>query len=103
MEGRVHGEYDAIETPRGYIPKFEDLKDLFKNVFDRDYTRDEYNSQFSIRIAKFIEKMERMEGIFNKEENIPAIFMGTLNKLKGNLTTAREEYKQDIVPPENFS
>jgi phosphoenolpyruvate carboxykinase (GTP) len=102
MEGRVHGEYDAIETPIGYIPKYEDLKELFKNIFKRDYTRDEYNTQFSVRIAKFMEKMERMEGIFYKEDNIPALFMETMNKLKGNLTKAKEEHKQDIVPPGNF-
>ncbi len=103
MEGRVHGEYDAIETPIGFIPKYEDLKDLFKKIFNRDYTQENYNTQFSLRISKFIEKMERMEEVFGKEEKIPAPFMETLNRIKESLTAAREQYKQDIVLPESFA
>mgnify|MGYP000045943321 CR=1 FL=1 len=30
LEKRAHGEIDAIETPIGYIPKYDDLKKLFK-------------------------------------------------------------------------
>jgi phosphoenolpyruvate carboxykinase (GTP) len=40
-EGRVHDEYEAIETPIGYIPKYEDLKTLFRQTFDREYTEEE--------------------------------------------------------------
>jgi len=32
MEGRVHNEYSAIETPIGLIPKYDDLKNLFRQV-----------------------------------------------------------------------
>lgn len=103
MEGRIHGEYDAVETPIGYIPKYENLKDLFKKVFNRDYSLDDYNTQFSLKITRFIEKMGRMEDIFNREDNIPVKFMETLKKIKDNLTDAKEQYGQDIVPPEKFS
>ena len=48
-EGRVHDEYGAIETPIGLIPKYEDLQALFKQVFNRDYTKEEYEKQFSMR------------------------------------------------------
>ncbi len=102
MEGRVHGEYDSIETPIGFIPKYEDLKDLFKEIFNRDYTPDNYNTQFSIRISKFLEKMERMEEVFHKEENIPDLFTKTLNRMKENLAAARKKYNQDTVTPESF-
>lgn len=37
-EGRVHGEYDAVCTPTGKIPLYEDLKVLFKKFLDIDYT-----------------------------------------------------------------
>ncbi len=29
LERRAHGDVDAIETPIGYIPKYDDLKELF--------------------------------------------------------------------------
>jgi len=39
MEGRIHGDYEAIETPIGFIPKYNDLKELFidaKKKFGND-------------------------------------------------------------------
>ena len=32
MELRVHNEVGALKTPTGYIPKYEDLRKLFKQV-----------------------------------------------------------------------
>ena len=61
MEGRVHGEYDAIETPIGFIPEYEDLKNLFKKVFDKNYSEEDYQKQFEIRTDKWLSKMERMK------------------------------------------
>jgi len=46
-EGRIHGEYEALKTPIGYLPKYEDLKALFRRVFDRDYLEEDYSLQFS--------------------------------------------------------
>ncbi len=38
MEGRVHEDFHAIETPMGFIPKYKDLKDLFKKIFNTALT-----------------------------------------------------------------
>ncbi len=38
LERRAHGDVEAIETPIGYIPKYEDLKPLFAEI-DKDYPR----------------------------------------------------------------
>ena len=99
MEGRVHGEYDAIETPIGFIPKYEDVKQLFKQVFDRDYTKELYEKQFSIRIEKFMEKIARMEKIYQEEEDIPAVFFDIMNDQKEKLLAFREKYGKDVVSP----
>jgi phosphoenolpyruvate carboxykinase (GTP) len=34
MELRVHGDLDAIETPTGYIPVYEDLRNLFEKYLN---------------------------------------------------------------------
>ena len=99
MEGRVHGEYDAIETPIGYIPKYEDLKSLFRQVFNKDYSRELYEKQFSIRIQKFLEKIERMEKIYGEEEDIPQAFTNVLKDQKEKLVSFRNKYGKDVVSP----
>lgn len=99
MEGRVHGEYDAIETPVGYIPKYEDLKSLFQQVFSRDYTRELYEKQFSIRIQKFLEKIERMEKIYGDEEDIPQAFTNIMKDQKERLLSFRKKHGKDVVSP----
>lgn len=99
MEGRVHGEYDAIETPVGYIPKYEDIQVLFKQVFNREYTKELYEKQFSVRIKKFLEKIDRMEKIYAEEEDIPQAFTNIMNDQKERLLTCKEKYKKDTVSP----
>ncbi|NIA16141.1 MAG: phosphoenolpyruvate carboxykinase (GTP), partial [Nitrospiraceae bacterium] len=61
MELRVHGEADAIMTPTGYIPCYEDLKTLFKDVIGKEYTEEDYLAQFTIRVAENLAKIERVE------------------------------------------
>jgi phosphoenolpyruvate carboxykinase (GTP) len=102
MEGRVHHEYDAIETPVGYIPKYEDLKTLFKQVFDKEYTKADYDVQFAIRTSNWIEKMERMEQIYADEDNVPGEFLTILKEEKERLEKAKAKYGKDIIPPDDF-
>ncbi|MGD2035291.1 MAG: phosphoenolpyruvate carboxykinase domain-containing protein, partial [Bacteroidales bacterium] len=99
MEGRVHGEYDAIETPIGYIPKYEDLHSLFKQIFNREYTRELYEKQFSIRVEKFLEKIERMKKIYSDEDDVPEAFYKVMKNQKDKLMTFKEKYGKSIVSP----
>ncbi len=78
MEGRVHGEYEAIETAIGFIPKYADLQKLFQQIFQRDYTEAEYNTAFAIRKEALLERLNRVEAIYRVEENIPQSFFDEL-------------------------
>jgi len=102
MEGRIHEEYDSIETPIGFIPKYDDLKDLFKQVFNREYTKQEYIEQFSIRIKNYLEKLDRIEEIYKGEADIPQIFWDHLNQQRERLTKAEEKHNKDIISPFDF-
>jgi len=101
-EGRVHGEYGAIETPIGYIPRHEDLKALFRRVFDREYTEEEYTRQFSVRVDKYLEKQERMEKLYGGEEGIPDEFWEVHRRIKKQLTELREKTGEPVLPPSYF-
>jgi phosphoenolpyruvate carboxykinase (GTP) len=102
MEGRVHGEYESVETPIGYIPKYEDLKDLFKQVFNREYSKEDYEKQFAIRISEWLAKFDRIEEIYSAEEEIPEIFHKHLEQARKRLKGAKEKFKKEIISPFEF-
>lgn len=102
MEGRIHNEYEALETPIGYIPKYQDLKNLFKQIFDRDYSRQEYDEQFSVRTSALLERLARIERIYRDEDDVPEEFFEHLNQQKERLLDAQQEKNKDIIPPEEF-
>ncbi|MFW9823218.1 MAG: phosphoenolpyruvate carboxykinase (GTP) [Candidatus Thorarchaeota archaeon] len=98
-EGRIHGEYNAIKTPIGYLPKYEDLTLLFKQYLDKDYEQNAYVEQFTIRIERLLQKFDRMRSNYQKEINIPPFFWNILNHQKTGLTEMKSEFKKDEISP----
>jgi len=101
-EGRVHDEYDAIETPVGLLPRYDDLKALFKQVFDREYSKEEYEEQFSIRVEKLLAKLDRIESIYKQEEEVPEVFHKHIEQQRTRLNEAKEKYGKEIISPFDF-
>ncbi len=99
-EGRVNGEFDAIETPIGKIPKYEDLKDLFVKHLDKGYTKEDYVKQFSIRAKKYLEKMDRMLK-FYRSVDVPAELVSEIEAQVKRLEAAREKFG-DVISPDKF-
>ena len=102
MEGRVHGEYDALETPIGFIPRYGDIQNLFKKIFNKDYTRKDYDTQFSIRADKFLEKLERIEKAYREEDNIPREFHACLENIRTRLLAAKKKFGSGVIQPGEF-
>ncbi|WP_456367112.1 phosphoenolpyruvate carboxykinase (GTP) [Thermococcus sp.] len=99
MELRVHGDVDAIETPIGYIPRYEDLKRLFKEVLNKDYTREDYEKQFTIRVPELLEKIERIEKIYrDKVKDVPEELFRVLEEERKRLLEARARHGDYISP-----
>ncbi|MFX0099001.1 MAG: phosphoenolpyruvate carboxykinase (GTP) [Candidatus Hodarchaeota archaeon] len=98
-EGRMHGEYDTIKTPVGLLPKHEDLQALFKQIFKKDYTKEEYEIQFSLRVDKLLEKLDRMEKAFKVEPGIPAFFWDILKEQREGLAALKEKHGKDLISP----
>ena len=99
MELRVHGDVDAIETPIGYIPKYEDLKRLFKQVLNKDYSREDYEKQFTIRVPELLAKIERIEKIYREQvKEVPEELFEILEDERKRLLEAREKYGDYISP-----
>jgi phosphoenolpyruvate carboxykinase (GTP) len=70
LERRANGDVDAIETPIGYIPEYEDLSELFKDI-NKEYPKDLYNRQFSFYIDNIIGRIDLQETAYREEENLP--------------------------------
>ena len=102
-EGRVHGEYDAIRTPVGYIPRYENLRGLFREVFDKEYMKEDYDTQFSIKVDNYIAKIGRMEDIFREEPNMPEEFWRVHNRQKGELQELKTKTGMSVIPPSYFN
>lgn len=100
-EGRVHHEFEAIKTPVGLIPKYEDLKTLFTRELNKDYTKAEYLQQFSLSVSKYLEKMERMSKVFENIE-MPAAFTEELKAQTERLRETRTKFGEDIISPFKF-
>jgi len=96
-EGRVNKEFEAIKTPIGNIPKYEDLKMLFKRELNKDYSQEEYVAQFSIRTDKYLEKMQRMKEIFNNID-MPAQFTDEMEAQITRLNETKNDLGSVISP-----
>jgi len=102
MELRVHDEVDAIMTPTGYIPKYEDLRRLFKQVRGKDYSKEDYVKQFSIRVQENMAKIKRVRRFYKKKVTYsPEAVFWVLNQQYERLLNAKEKYG-NYISPEKF-
>ena len=52
----------------------------FNNVLNKDYSQDEYEKQFSVKIQSNLEKIERIREIYStKVSDTPSVLFDTLN------------------------
>jgi phosphoenolpyruvate carboxykinase (GTP) len=99
MELRVHGDVDAITCPTGQIPHYDDLVPLFRQVLDKQYTKEDYVKQFTIRVNENLAKIERVRQYH--KQNVPKgpeIFYSTLDDTIKRLNEAREKFGDYVSP-----
>lgn len=99
MERRVHNEFDALTTPTGYLPLYDDLKELFQDVLRKQYTRTEYDKQFTVRINENLAKIDRMQTLYRTRIlDTPPIVFTVLQDQQERLIQARRTYGEYITP-----
>ena len=98
-ELRVHGDVEAIETPTGLIPKYEDLAGLFKRELGTDYIRESYIEQFTTRVPNLLAKIGRVEEIYKaKVPDTPQIVFDVFNRQRERLNAAKDKFGECISP-----
>jgi phosphoenolpyruvate carboxykinase (GTP) len=98
LERRAHGEVEAIDTPIGYLPKYEDLKNLFKSKIDKDYPEDLYNKQFSLYIDNIIARIDLQVEAYGKEKHIPQKLFDILKEQRQELVALKDKYGAIVTP-----
>ena len=98
LERRSHDEVDAIETPIGYLPLYEDLKRLFADLIDKDYPRELYDMQFSLYIDNLIGRIDLQEDAYSMEDRIPAHLFEVYEIQRKGLMALREKYGPVVTP-----
>jgi len=101
LEQRAHREVDAIETPIGFIPKYADLKKLFKERVAKEYPEQLYVRHFSLYIDHIIGRIDLQIDAYSKEKNIPNRLFDILKQQRKELMALREKYGP-IVRPEQL-
>jgi phosphoenolpyruvate carboxykinase (GTP) len=99
MELRVQGDVEAIVTPTGRMPLYDDLKRLFKENLDKDYTKEEYEEQFALRVRENLAKIERMKKVFTERVlDTPDIVFKVLEEQKSRLEAIQAKHGDYVEP-----
>jgi phosphoenolpyruvate carboxykinase (GTP) len=98
LERRAHGEVEAIETPIGYVPRYEDLKTLFSTIIDKAYPESLYNQQFSLYIDNILNRIELQIEAYRKEEQIPVQLFKVLEAQQEGLTHLKNQFGPVVTP-----
>ena len=99
LELFTHGEVQAIETPIGLIPKYEDLHQLFTNRIDKEYPESLYIMQFSLYIDNIIARIDLQEAAWSKEPGTSLRLLFAVYKEQKAGLLALKAAKGRIVPP----
>jgi phosphoenolpyruvate carboxykinase (GTP) len=99
IELRVHNDAGAIMTPIGMIPRYEDLKKLFKNVLNTNYSETTYNQQFMIRIPENLAKIERIFEVYETNtRDIPEMVFAKLDGQRKRLLALQSKLGDYVIP-----
>ncbi|MBN1247447.1 MAG: phosphoenolpyruvate carboxykinase (GTP), partial [Anaerolineae bacterium] len=91
LELWANGDVDAIETPIGFIPRYEDLKELFVGI-DKEYPKDLYDKQFAFYVDNIIGRIDLQEEAYKKEEDVPAKLFEVYEEQRVGLEALKAKY-----------
>ena len=99
MELRVHGEAQALVAPTGCIPQYADLQWLFQDVRGKEYSREQYVEQFTIRIPENLAKMDRVEAFHRAQvSDAPQALFDVLAAQRKRLEKLKAQLGEYVSP-----
>ncbi|MFC1499931.1 phosphoenolpyruvate carboxykinase (GTP) [Candidatus Zixiibacteriota bacterium] len=98
LELLAHGEVDGIETPIGLIPKYDDLKALFKERIDKEYPVELYNQQFALYVDNIVGRLDLQAEAYGKDQDVPKRIFEVYDGQKKDLLALKEKYGSIVSP-----
>ena len=98
LERRAHGDVDAISTPVGYLPEYDDLKALFEKIIQKEYPEDLYNKQFSLYVDNIIARIDLQNDAYKKGSKVPEKFFTLLASQREELVALKDAYGSIVAP-----
>ena len=95
---RVNNEVDALETPTGLIPIYQDLVKLFEKHLNKEYPESRYEKEFATRTPQHLAKMERIWKIYEEIPDTPKELFEVIRETKNRLKVIRDKWG-DVVSP----
>jgi phosphoenolpyruvate carboxykinase (GTP) len=91
LELRARGDVEAIETPLGFIPKYEDLKELFAGI-DKAYPKELYDKQFAFYVDNILARIDLQEEAYRKEHDVPTKLFEIYAEQRAGLKVLKAQY-----------
>ncbi len=91
LELFAHGDVDAITTPIGYLPKYQDLVKLFAAI-DKEYPESLYTLQFALYVDKIVDRLDLQRAAYSKEANIPQTLFEVYENQKRDLLQLKDKF-----------
>jgi phosphoenolpyruvate carboxykinase (GTP) len=98
LERLAHNEVSAIESPIGYLPRFDDLCHLFKSIIDKEYTQELYIKQFSLYIDNIVARIDMQVQAYAKEPGISEKLFDILKNQKEGLLRLKKSFGPVVTP-----
>jgi phosphoenolpyruvate carboxykinase (GTP) len=103
MERRICDKVGAYATPTGFIPKYEDLVELFKKELTSTYSKEDYEVQFMTHVPQLLEKLHIAEQFFKKETSVvPKEISDIIEIQRGLLLEAKKMFGENHISPFKF-
>jgi phosphoenolpyruvate carboxykinase (GTP) len=98
LERYAHGEVQAIETPIGFIPRYEDLAKIFEELVSKEYPRSLYTKQFSFYVDNILGRIQIQEEAYRKEKKMPSRIFEVYEEQRKALLALKEKHGPTITP-----
>lgn len=102
IELRVNGEVEALRTPTGWIPRYDDLRQLFHDVLGKEYSREDYVQQFTVPVRENLAKIDRIVNLYRTQvHDTPAVLFDVFAEQHRVLEAAQKQYG-DLISPDSL-
>ncbi|MBM9605465.1 phosphoenolpyruvate carboxykinase (GTP) [Desulfopila inferna] len=91
LERFANKEVEAIESPIGMLPRYEDLKTLFADI-DKEYPKSLYDMQFALYVDNIVQRLDLQQHEYSKEADIPQRLFEIYSRQKNELLALKEKF-----------